>query len=147
MILEIFMGVIFDLLLLLLFGFSVYMGYKNGFLVSASGIIAIILASVLTGIFELGLLGFIVLNILLAVAVALIARILRRLRLPVIRTADTLLGIGFGILEGFMRVVILALVGYFIARLTATAFFDGSLIIEYISNGAIYDFIRDFIVR
>lgn len=146
MILEIFMGVIFDILLLLLFGFSVYMGYKNGFLVSASGIIAIILASALTGIFDLGLLGFIVLNILLAVAVALVARILRKLKLPVIRTVDTLLGIGFGVLEGFMRVVILALVGYFITRLTATTFFDGSLIIEYISDGVIFDFIRDFIV-
>ena len=140
------MGIIFDLLLLILFGFSIYMGYRNGFLISASGIIAIILASVLTSVFELGILGFILLNILLSVAVAFVARIVRKMRIPVIRSADTALGVCFGILEGLMRVVIVAIIAYLITLTTSTSFFDGSYVIEYISNGAIYDFIRDFVV-
>lgn len=140
------MGVVFDLLLLILFGFSIYMGYKNGFLVSASGIIAIILASVLTGMFELGILGFILLNILLSVTVAFMARIIKKMRIPLVRTADTVLGVGFGFIEGAMKVVIVALIAYFITITTSTDFFEGSLIIESISSGAIYDFIRDFVV-
>lgn len=137
------MGVIFDLLLLLLFGFSVYMGYKNGFLVSASGIIAIILAAVLTGAFELGLLGFILLNILLAVGVAFLAKIVRKMRIPVLRTADTALGVCFGILEGFMKVIIVSTMAYLITMATSTSFFDGSVIVEYISDGAIFDLIQN----
>ena len=140
------MGVIFDFLLLLLFGYSVYRGYKNGLLISASGIIAIILASILTATFELGVLGFIILNILLAVAVAFLARIIRRLKIPLVRGTDTALGFCFGVLEGFMKVIIVATIAYLITLTTSTEFFDGSIIVEYISNGAIYDFIRDFVV-
>ena len=140
------MGVIFDLLLLCLWGYSIYIGYKKGFLISASGIIAIILASVLTRVLELGILGFILLNILLSVAVAFAARIIRKLKIPLVRGVDTALGFGFGLIEGALKVVILALIAYFITLLSSTTVFDGSLVIEFIKSGGIYDFVRNFIV-
>ena len=140
------MGVVFDVLLLILLGYSMYMGYKNGFLVSTSGIIAIILAAVLTGMFTLGVLGFIMLNMLLSVAVSFTARIIRKLKLPLVRTADKALGIGFGFIEGAMKIIILSLIACFIKITTTTDFFEGSLFVEYTSRGAIYSFIRSFVV-
>lgn len=141
------MGLVFDLLLLCLLGYSVYMGYRRGFLVSASGIIAIIIASVLTGMFELGILGFIILNILLSVTVAFLARIIRKLKIPVVRGVDTALGFGFGFVEGALKVIILALIAYFITLLSSAEFFDGSVVIDFIRDGGIYDFVRSFIVK
>lgn len=140
------MGIIFDLLLLFLWGYSIYTGYKKGFLISASGIIAIILASILTRVLGLGVLGFILLNILLSVGVAVMARIIRKLRIPVVRGVDTALGFGFGVIEGALKVIIVALIACFITLLSSTEVFDGSYVIEFIANGGIYDFVRDFIV-
>lgn len=141
------MGLIFDLLLLCLLGYSVYMGYRRGFLVSASGIIAIILASALTGLFGLGVLGFIMMNILLSVAVTFSARIIRKLRIPIIKGVDTALGFGFGLIEGLLKVIIIALIAYFITVLSSNDVFEGSVVIDFIKKGGIYDFVKNFIVK
>lgn len=141
------MGVIFDLLLLVLFIYSVYIGYKKGFLASASGIIAVMLAFALTGAFSLGILWFVILNILLSVAVAFCAKIIRKLKIPVIRTVDTVLGITLGIIDGLLKVMIIAIIAAFIASYTSTGFFDGSFVVELVSNGSLYAIIRDIIMR
>ena len=141
------MGLILDILLLCFLGYSIYMGYRRGFLISASGIIAVILAAVLTGVFELGALGFILFNILLSVAVSFSARIIRKLKIPIVKSVDTALGFGFGFIEGSMKVIILALIAYFITILSTTTVFDGSVAIDFIKSGGIYEFVKRFIVK
>lgn len=140
------MGIVFDLLLAVLLCYSVYRGYRSGFLVSASGIIAIMLASVFTKMFSLGVIGFVLLNILLSVAVAFCAKLIRKLKIPVVKTVDTLLGIGFGFIDGVLKVIIIALIAYFAVLLTSTDILEGSYVIDFIANCGIFDFVSEFIV-
>ena len=75
-----------------------------------------------------------------------LGKIIKKLKLPLIRTADKALGIGFGFIEGAMKIIILSLIACFIKITTTTDFFEGSLFVEYTSKGAIYSFIRNFVV-
>ena len=47
------MGLIFDLLLLLYIALSVYHGYKRGFLLSISGVVALVVSILIYKIFDL----------------------------------------------------------------------------------------------
>ncbi len=96
------MGLIFDLLLVLYFGFCVFMGYKKGFLLSVSGIVAFIASILIYKTLDLGYVYFAIIYILLLVGISLLAKIIRKLKLPIISKTDAILGTVFGALNGLV---------------------------------------------
>ena len=110
------MGLIFDALLLIYFGFAVFCGYKRGFLLSVSGIAALIISVLIYKIFDLEYIYFAVIYIVLIIAIALLAKIIRRLKIPFIARTDAILGAILGIFNGLVGVFIISALMLVIAR-------------------------------
>lgn len=110
------MGLIFDALLLIYFGFAVFCGYKRGFLLSVSGIAALIISVLIYKIFDLEYIYFAVIYIVLIIAIALLAKIIRRLKIPLIARTDAILGAILGIFNGLVGVFIISALMLVIVR-------------------------------
>ena len=99
------MGIFFDLVLVLYFGLAVYLGYKRGFLISVSGIVALILSTLIYTVFELEYIYFAVIYIALVIAIIIFSRIIRRLKVPILAKTDTILGTALGLFNGLVGVI------------------------------------------
>ena len=101
------MGLIFDALMILYFCLAVFMGYRRGFLLSVSGIAAFIISTLIYRIFELEYIYFIVIYILLIIAIAVCAKLIRKLRVPILAKTDAILGTVLGIFNGLLGITVI----------------------------------------
>lgn len=124
------MGLIFDILMLFYFGFSIYSGYRRGFLLSVSGFVAFIISIVIYRIFELEYIYFAVIYILLIVAIAILAKLIRRLRIPIISKTDMMLGTLLGVLNGIAGVIVVSALMLAITEVGNIDAMDSSFILK-----------------
>jgi Na+-translocating ferredoxin:NAD+ oxidoreductase RnfA subunit len=102
------MGLIFDALMILYFCLAVFTGYRRGFLLSVSGIAAFIISTLIYRIFELEYIYFIVIYILLIIAIAVCAKLIRKLRVPILAKTDAILGTVLGIFNGLLGITVIS---------------------------------------
>lgn len=128
------MGLIFDALLLGYFGFSVFSGYRRGFLLSVSGIVALIISVLIYKIFELEYIYFAIIYILLIIAIGLLAKIIRKLKIPLLSGTDALLGLVFGIFNGLAGVLVISVIMLAITGAANIDALDSSFILKMIEG-------------
>lgn len=116
------MGLIFDLLLLLYIALSVYHGYKRGFLLSISGVVALVVSILIYKIFDLEYVYFGIMYIVLLIAVGFLAKLIRNFKIPIIARTDAILGTLFGALNGIAGAFIIAVL---VLLLSKAGRFDG----------------------
>ena len=124
------MGLFFDLVLLLYFGLAIYVGYKRGFLISVSGIVALILSTLIYTVFELEYIYFAVIYVALMVAIVIFSRIIRKLKVPIIAKTDTILGTALGVFNGLVGVIAISALMLAIISATGSDALDSSFILK-----------------
>lgn len=126
---------IFDILMVVYIALSVLGGYKKGFLVSVSGIAALVLSFVIYKIFALDYIYFALLYIVLSVVIVLLAKIIKKLKLPIIAKTDAILGTVIGALNGLLGVVVISLMMFTLSRVgDGMSFLDSSFIMKLMEN-------------
>ena len=98
------MGIVFDIVMLLYLALMVFIGYKRGFLLSVAGIAAMVLAVTIYKIFNFDYIYFAVIYILLIVVIAILSRVIRKLKVPIIAKLDILLGTILGAFNGLIGI-------------------------------------------
>jgi hypothetical protein len=124
------MGILFDLVLLLYFGLAIYVGYKRGFLISVSGIVALILSTLIYTVFELDYIYFAIIYIALIVAIVIFSRIIRKLKVPILAKTDAVLGTALGAFNGLVGVIAISALMLAIISSTGSDALDSSFILQ-----------------
>ncbi len=128
------MGLIFDILLLLYVGLAIFFGYRRGFLLSVSGIVALIVSVLIYRIFDLEYVYFAIIYILLLIAIAVLAKIIRKLKVPILAKTDAILGTVLGIFNGLVGVVVISFLMLAIIEASGTDALDSSFILKIVDN-------------
>ena len=124
------MGLFFDLLLVLYFGLAIYLGYKRGFLISVSGIVALIASALIYNVFELDYSYFAIIYVALIIAIVILSRIIRKLKVPILAKTDAILGTALGIFNGLVGVIAISALMLAIISATGSDALDSSFILK-----------------
>ena len=124
------MGLFFDLLLVLYFGLAIYLGYKRGFLISVSGIVALIASALIYNVFELDYIYFAIIYVALIIAIVILSRIIRKLKVPILAKTDAILGTALGIFNGLVGVIAISALMLAIISATGSDALDSSFILK-----------------
>ncbi len=163
------MNVLFDLVLVALFGFMVLRGFLKGFLKTVLGfgrlILTVILTVMLGGMFSRwigrtfipdhamspvisAIIGYVLLFIITYVALTVVIHLVGIItKLPLIRTGDKLLGLAVGAVSGLVTVTLVASVLYLILYLTGDmSAYEDSVIFKWVRDINVFGFIFDKLI-
>ncbi len=128
------MGIVFDIVMLLYFALAVFIGYKRGFLLSVAGILAMILAVTIYKIFDFDYIYFAIIYILLIIVIAILSRVIRKLKVPIISKLDIFLGTILGVFNGLIGIVIVSLLTLALASMGNGDIVDSSFVLSFIDS-------------
>lgn len=128
------MGIIFDIVMVLYFVLAVFIGYKRGFLLSVAGILAMILSVTIYKIFDIDYIYFAIIYILLLIVIAILSRVIRRAKLPIITKLDIFLGTLLGVFNGFIGIVIVSLLTLALASMGNGDIVESSFILRFFDS-------------
>ena len=128
------MGIVFDIVMLLYLALMVFIGYKRGFLLSVAGIAAMVLAVTIYKIFNFDYIYFAVIYILLIVVIAILSRVIRKLKVPIIAKLDMLLGTILGAFNGLIGIVIVSLLTLALASMGNGDIVESSFILRFFDS-------------
>ena len=128
------MGIVFDIVMLLYLALMVFIGYKRGFLLSVAGIAAMILAVTIYKIFNFDYIYFAIIYILLIVVIAILSRVIRKLKVPIIANLDILLGTILGAFNGLIGIVIVSLLTLVLASMGDGNIVESSFILRFFDS-------------
>ena len=128
------MGIAFDVVMLLYLALMVFIGYKRGFLLSVAGIAAMILAVTIYKIFNFDYIYFAIIYILLIVVIAILSRVIRKLKVPIIANLDILLGTILGAFNGLIGIVIVSLLTLVLASMGDGNIVESSFILRFFDS-------------
>lgn len=163
------MNVLFDLVLVVLFGFMVLRGYLKGFLKTVLGFGRLILTVIITAIFGgmfsrwidhtfvhghtmssvlSAVIGYVLLFTVTYVALTVVIHLVGIItKLPIIRTGDKLLGLAVGAVSGLLTVALVASVLYLIVYLTGElSAYENSVIFKFVKDINVFGFIFDKLI-
>ena len=124
------MGIVFDIVMLLYLALMVFIGYKRGFLLSVAGIAAMVLAVTIYKIFDFDYIYFAIIYILLIIVIAILSRVIRKLKVPIIAKLDILLGTILGAFNGLIGITIVSLLTLVIASMGNSNIVESSFILR-----------------
>ena len=124
------MGIVFDIVMLLYLALMVFIGYKRGFLLSVAGILAMIVAVSIYKIFDFDYIYFAIIYILLIIVIAILSRVIRKLKVPIIAKLDILLGTILGAFNGLIGITIVSLLTLVIASMGNSNIVESSFILR-----------------
>ena len=128
------MGLIFDILLVLYFAFCIFCGYRKGFLLSVSGILALVISFVLYKAIGFEYIYFALVYIALLISIAFLSKLIRRLEIPILAKTDAILGAILGGVNGIVGVVVITLAALVITNAANIEAIDSSYILNFAKN-------------
>ncbi len=128
------MGLVFDLLLLGYFAFAVFCGYRKGFLLSVSGILALVISFVIYKIVGFEYIYFALVYLALLIAIGFCAKLIRRLKVPLLAKTDAILGAILGGVNGIWGALVIAAATLVITATGNVDVLDSSIALRFVQN-------------
>ncbi len=125
---------IFDILMLAYLAISVFAGYKRGFLASISGILALVLSFVIYKIFDFSMIYFVGVYFALSIAIIFLAKVIRKLKLPIIAKTDAILGLACGAVNGLLGVALITVLMFNLTRFGGASFAESSMLVGLVEK-------------
>ena len=128
------MGLVFDLLLLGYFAFAVFCGYRKGFLLSVSGILALVISFVIYKTVGFEYIYFALVYLALLIAIGFCAKLIRRLKIPILAKTDAILGAIIGGVNGIAGALVIAAAVLVITAAGGIDALDSSVALRFVQN-------------
>ena len=128
------MGFVFDLLLLGYFAFAVFCGYRKGFILSVSGILALVISFVIYKAVGFEYIYFALVYLALLIAIGFCAKLIRKLKVPFIAKTDAILGAIIGSVNGIAGALVIAAAALVITTAGGFDALDSSFALRFVQN-------------